>query len=203
MRRIALMILIFIIFTMSVNGAKNKEINILAAVGGTDAVFEDAMIDLGLELQLTRLFYFQVVANSHLEDNNRYYYPYYGSYGGIGYGGNSVAVGLNFNALHGISTYGLIKGSVARRLEFYAKGGLNITFYTRYDSISGFQSRKESTTGFGAGFGTGVDYKLTEKIGLVVGTTYKFLFKRQSEVGPENSRIDWFKYFIGLSYKIK
>jgi hypothetical protein len=185
--------------------AGRKSITLLAAFGGASELIEDAIIDVGVEFQVSKVFFFQLVLNSHMGEDRRYGYydPFYGPYTGGYYGGNSVGLGLSINSLHGISTYWVLKTPLSRRLTYFAKGGAGFTFYSLRDLDENGYIRKYSTTGLGLASGTGFDYALSGRVGLMLGLTYKYVFDKKPDWHPEEDNLDWLKVYMGINFRVK
>ncbi len=216
MKQTALIAVVLLLFAVSVTGADKsdksdksgrKKINIVGAMGVAGAVFEDVMFDLGIELQLSRNFYIQVVTNSHMGDGRRGYYDPYGSYpyyGGYFGGRNSVSLGFSLDSIHGVTTYGVFKAAISRKLSFFTKGGAGFIFYSRDEADYHVQSiRRFSYNGFSLSAGAGLDYELGKKVGLVFGGTYKYLLRKYQDWEPGDNTLDWLKLYMGAYYRVK
>ncbi|MCP5053239.1 MAG: hypothetical protein GY940_39100 [bacterium] len=217
MKRIAAAMIMLTLITASLTGAgtkkdktgKNKtqenKINIVASLGLSGSGFlDEVLIDLGVEFKLAGPLYVQIVANSHLDDDRRYggyYDPFYSPYY---YGGRNVSVGLSANALHGVSSYGVLKTNLSRKVILFGKAGVHAMFYSKYDYSASFDYlTKRSTNGFGFAGGAGMEFTLGKRAAVTLGTTYKVLFDRRSDWHPDQSRINWFKFYAGGYYRVK
>lgn len=196
---------------------KKKEFNILGGVSFAFSDLEGVVLDLGAELELSRDFFLQFMINSYLGDQggNYIYYQSGHVYAPLSIG--TQPFGLNF--------YGLYKVRVSRNSRIFGKAGVNAVFYNppRYhyswdyyggywdNYYYGYQAdyRGPRRSSFGTAFGLGFEHLLTERLGLVVGGTYKMLsddvfYVSQPEAPPsprENSR--WFKMYLALNYRIR
>lgn len=179
---------------------------ILGALGGADSGFNNVMVDLGIEFSFSKNLGLQLLANNHFSDQRRYY-DYYYPYGGgfVGYNPNGVSVGLDFNTLHGFTLFGVHKFKLSKSIKWFSKAGINVTFYSQWDvTIDGVYT-KNKKSGLGGAVGTGLEYQLADRVGLILGTTYKRLIREVSNLKPDDpdTNLDWFKFYIGLYYRFK
>lgn len=183
---------------------KNR-INILGSLGIATSDIEDPLIDVGIEFQLAHGLYLRLEVNTHLGSKDNYYYDYYGrGYYDWYYPG----MGLNDGAIfHGLTTSGVYKVPLSRKLRFFIQAGLNYMFYWSdvYDNVY-FTWRRVKKNGPGVGFGSGFELDLWEKIGLMGGGIYRKLFKEEAQWHPDippTGQPDWLKIYMGFYYKVK
>jgi hypothetical protein len=185
-------------------GAKNR-INILGSLGIATSEIEEPLIDVGIEFQLGQGLYLRLEVNSHLSSGDNYYYDYYGPgyydwyYPGVGRNEGTI--------LHGLSTSGVYKVPLSKKLRFFIQAGLNYMFYWRdvYDNVY-FTWRRVKKNGPGVAFGSGFELDLSGKIGLIGGGIYRKLFKEEAQWHPDippAGQPDWFKIYVGFYYKVK
>lgn len=177
----------------------------MGALGGADSGFNNVMVDLGVEFQFSKSLAVQFLANSHFSDERRYY-DYYYPYGSfVGYTPGGVSVGLDFNSLHGFTFFGVHKLKLSKKVKFFTKAGINVTFYSQWDVTPDGYYTENKKSGLGGAIGAGLDYKLADKIGLLLGSTYKRLIREVSNLKPHDpdTNLDWFKFYIGLYYRFK
>lgn len=195
---------------------KKKEINIMGGVSFAFSDLEGVVLDLGAELELSRDFFLQFMMNSYLGDQggNYFYYQTGHVYAPLNIG--TQPFGLNF--------YGMYKVRVSRNFKIFGKVGVNAVFYNppRYNYywdyygyggdyyyVNQVDYRGPRRSSFGTAFGLGIEHLLTERLGLVVGGTYKMLSEDvfyvsqpEAPAAPrENSR--WFKMYLALNYRIR
>ncbi len=186
-------------------GTKNR-INILGSLGIATSDIEDPLIDFGIEFQLSHGLYLRLEVNTHLGSGDNYNYNYYrrGYYDWY----YNPGMGLNDGAiLHGLTTSGVYKLPLSKRLRFFIQAGLNYMFYWRnvYDNVY-FTWRRVKKNGPGVGFGSGFELDLSEKIGLIGGGIYRKLFKEEVQWHPDipsTGQPDWLKIYMGFYYKVK
>jgi hypothetical protein len=182
-----------------------KQINILGSLGIATSDIEEPLIDVGVEFQLVQGLYFRVEVNTHLGSGRDFYYPYSYRYYGMDY---YPGIGLNEGAiLHGLSTLGVYKVPLIKKLRFFIQVGLNYMFYRRdqynFDSLTW---RRVKKNGPGAAFGSGFELDLSEKIGFIGGGIYRKLFKEEAQWHPDipsPGQPDWLQIYLGLYYKVR
>jgi hypothetical protein len=199
--------LVFLSMVLAYTAEANakKQINILGSLGIATSDIEEPLIDIGIEFQLVQGLYFRLEVNTHLGSGNNYYYDYYGpGYNNWYYPG----VGLDNGAiLHGLSTSGVYKVPLSKKLRFFIQAGLNYMFYWRnvYDNVY-FTWRRKKKNGPGVRFGSGFELDLSRKIGFIGGGIYTKLFKEEAQWHPDISTTRqpaWIKIYVGFYYKVK
>ncbi|MCP5048043.1 MAG: outer membrane beta-barrel protein, partial [bacterium] len=78
----------------------------------------------------------------------------------------------------------------------FAKAGVNYSAIKASTEFSG-ATFSSSSTDFGVGGGAGFEYFFNDRIGLTVGATVKLLFSGEDGTGT------WFKFYGGVSYRLK
>jgi len=186
-----------------------KQINLLGMFGLATSHLNDALLDIGVEFQVLEGFYVRLELNSHLDVGRNVYYDYYpGTNYGYYYGGYGVGFGFNDGTtLHGISTFGVYKMPVDRYLNICFLAGLSYLSYWRQDyDLSGQYWTRSKRRGYGGGIGVAVEYYLSEKFGIVAGSTYRKLFENQSPQQPDEPVVgkpSWTQFYVGLNYLLK
>jgi hypothetical protein len=202
-------VLIFVgVFATSAFAAKGrKQINIIGALGLATSGIDDPIFDVGVEVELVRHLFVRFMLNSHLGDSRNYYdyYPTYyygqghGTYWGVGYNDGTV--------LHGLTAGGVFKAAVSKKIKLFFQASLNYMSYTRYDYQTDDQKWQGTRqSGYGAGFGSGLEFYLGERFGLMAGGTYRLLFEEQSQQLPNTPRPDkpdWLEIYVGFYYRLK
>lgn len=95
--------------------------------------------------------------------------------------------------LLGFNLNGVYKANIQEKLDFFAKGGVNITRTTVSGSAGGW-TISASHTDFGLNAGAGLEYLLSKGFGLRLGGTFKILF-------TEEESTNWFKFYAGVLYR--
>jgi hypothetical protein len=203
---LALMLGLVLTTTAFPAGGK-KQINIIGALGMATSGIDDPIIDLGIEVELVHQFFVRFVLNSHL-GSDRGYYDYYPSYNYGIYGSYYGGIGFNNgNVLHGLTAAGVFKIPVSRKVGIFVQAGLNYLSYSRYDYSSDFEEWKSTRQrGYGAGFGSGLEFYLGEKFGLLAGGTYRFLFEDPPQRAPgipPQEKPSWLELYVGFYYHLK
>lgn len=181
-----------------------KQVNIFGSLGIATSDIEEPLIDVGVEFQLVQGLYFRLEVNTHLGSGRDFYSPYSWRYYDMYYPG----IGFNDGAiLHGLSTLGVYKVPLIKKLRFFIQVGLNYMFYWRdqYDFDSS-NWRRIKKNGPGAAFGSGFELDLSEKIGVTGGGIYRKLFKEETQWHPDipsPGQPDWLQIYLGLSYKLR
>lgn len=203
-RLILVTFVLVLLFAALANAAKTKtkkQINILGSLGIATSDIEEPLIDVGVEFQLVQGLYFRLEVNTHLGSGNNYYYPGYYDWYYPGMGLDDGAI------LHGLSTSGVYKVSLSRKLKFFIQAGLNYMFYWRddYDYVS-FTWRRVKKNGPGVAFGSGFELDLSGKMGLIGGGIYRKLFKEEAQWHPDvpsAGQPAWLKIYVGFYYKAR
>jgi hypothetical protein len=216
MKKAIMVLVCCLVLALTMWAAEEKKIkepvqhrwSFVGALGAADSGFDNVMVDIGVEFRASRNVAFQLVANNHFSDRRRYYDPFYYPYGGgfFGYSPGNVSVGLDANALHGISLYSVYRFSLSEKWAFFTKAGLNVTFYSRWEpSETVGYYEKYSKNGLAGAAGMGLELALSKRAGLLLGSTYKRFIREISNLGPDDpsAGLDWFKFYVGLYYRFK
>jgi hypothetical protein len=199
------LVLCWLLATLPAAGEK-KRINVTGSLGMATSGVDEALLDLGVEFQLSGGLYFSFLINSHLGGDERHYYygyPYNYYYAGSPY---SFGIRISTNRLYGLNTYGVYKIPFSRKTGLFAKAGLSYIFYSKYDFDEAGYYQEVSESGFGAGLGAGVEFTLGSKAVLLLGGTYKLLFRekpRASVVVEDMLGTSWLKVYVGLNYRLR
>jgi len=184
---------------------KRKEINLFGAFGVASFFFDEGLLDLGLELQATGGLYFSFVINNRL-GGDRYWNPYDYGYG-YGYGWYRTGIGIYVNSLYGFNFFCTLKLplSASGKVKLFAKGGVFYMLSSGLeDSEASYSHSNTNENGLGGALGSGMEYRIADRVSLVGGVTYKKLFKQElldrdtQEIGSS-----WFKYYLGIAYRLK
>jgi hypothetical protein len=96
-----------------------------------------------------------------------------------------LGAGLDFTA-YGFNLNGVYKYPLQDKLNLFGKAGVNFTTLSGY-GVSG--------TDFGINVGGGVEYNLSDTMGIRAGGTFKMLFESVAN-------ISYFKFYGGFFYKL-
>ncbi len=184
-----------------------KQINIIGILGAAGSDIDEPLLDIGIEFQLVQGLYVQLVANSYLGSGRDYYYDDY-YYDPWNYGWPYPGISLNAGAnLYGVSTFGVYKVRLTKKIKLFAQAGLTYMYYRRYEpGVSNSRWRKVEKRGYGSGFGAGAEFYLAEKFGLILGGTYIMLFEKEPQWAPNipsPGKPSWLKIHIGAFYHLK
>ena len=113
--------------------------------------------------------------------NNRY--PYYGPGSGfyVWASPRNFNVGLSVGTqVNGINLASVFKINIARKAVLFVKGGLNmavLNYQANYSQNPRYPMyRSVSNTFFGYQLGSGIEYYLSKRLGLLIGGSYVWLF---------------------------
>jgi hypothetical protein len=199
------LVFLFTALAFAAKTGTKKQINILGSLGIATSEIEEPLIDVGVEFQLVQGLYLRLEVNTHLSSGDNYYRNYYGAgyydfyYPGMGFDDGAI--------LHGLSTSGIYKVPLAKKIRFFIQAGLNYMFYWRdvYDNAY-FTWRRVKKNGPGVVFGSGFEVDMWGKLGLIGGGIYRKLFKEEAQWHPDipaSGQPDWIKIYLGLYYKIR
>lgn len=198
------LVFLFTALTFAAKTGTKKQINILGSLGIATSDIEDPLVDVGVEFQLAQGLYLRLEVNTHLGTRGDYYAPYSWGYYDMYYPG----IGLNDGAiLHGLGTFGVYKVPLLRKVRFFIQAGLNYMFYWRdvYDNVY-YTWRRVKKNGPGVAFGSGFEFDLSGKLGLIGGGIYRKLFKEEAQWHPDipaSGQPDWVKIYVGFYYKVR
>ena len=187
--------------------ADSRQINVFGGVGFAFSDIEGVTVELGAEMELLQGFYLQFMANSYLSDQLGGNYYYYSD-------SHLYSTQQISTRPYGLNLYGLYKFPISRTLKVFGKAGVHVAFHIspRYDYYyydyyyygnNYYYDSGPKKSGFGTGFGIGIEHELTNKLALVVGGTYKILFDEGSQYAPDKGNSRWFKLYTSFNYRIK
>ncbi len=135
-------------------------------------------------------------------------WPRRGLFIAVGHGWSNFEIGLHAGTvLYGVSTFGVYKVKLTKKITLFAQAGLNYMFYQQYDwEIDNTRWRTAEKRGYGSAFGAGAEICLGEKFGLILGGTYTTLFEEEPQRTPNNpspGKPSWLKIHIGVNYHLK
>lgn len=187
---------------------QRKEINLYGAFGLASFFFEEGLLDLGLEFQVTRGFFLSIEVNNRLGGGRRYWDPYYYGYGyATGYGWYSPGIGIYANSMYAANLFGTIKLRISRtgKTRLFTKGGIFFLFSSGLDDSGyDYSPSNDTESGLGGAIGTGIEYRIASRVTLVSGFTYKTLFKQKLyELDTQKTGDHWFKYYLGIAYRLR
>jgi hypothetical protein len=132
---------------------------------------EGLFLDAGLQYGLSKNLFGEFMVD--------YYLKPWGS------DADGSAFGLNLN--------GVYKYNLNQSLNLFAKAGVNFTFSKATNDDFG-QTISVTSNDFGLNFGGGIEYLLSETMGIRLGGTCKLLF-------AEDETATWFKFYGGFLYR--
>ncbi len=179
--------------------AAEKKVNLVGTLGSADAPFDQLLMDVGIEFQLTGGLYAQLLANTQMDDENDYYYPYI-----IDSYSYHPSIALSFGSVYGFNAFGVYKAPISKKVRLFGKVGLTYLFYSKY-----YQDKDATVklyrNGLGAGIGTGVEISLAQRFALVIGGSHELLFDRNSStttLNQEKHNTSWTKFYVGMVFCI-
>jgi hypothetical protein len=177
--------------------AVGNQINVLGGVGFAFDDVRGVAFELGVEFRLTRGFYLQLTADTYLDDRSEWWDDYIIYYGGIIYYPQRLST-----RPYGANIFGTYKFPISKNWTAFAKVGVHAAFYLQsyYDDYTNYSGPKKE--GIGTAVGIGLEHRLTERLALVIGGTYKMLFDADANVVPALDNSHWFKLDLGLNYQI-
>ena len=177
--------------------AAGSQMNILGGVGFAFDDIEGVVIELGMEFRLARSFYMQLTADTYLDDHSEGWGDYIFYYSGIVYYPQRI-----HTRPYGVNIFATYKLPLSRNWNVLGKVGVHAAFYLEsyYDDYTDYSGPKKE--GIGTAFGVGIEHRLTERLALVIGGTYKMLFDGDSNAVPALENSHWFKLDLGLNYQI-
>jgi hypothetical protein len=196
--------------------AQPGQINLVGTAGMATGNTERLIVNVGIEIEVFRHFYAQFSFDNFLAWDSLT--GYYGRDGRIGI---TPTVRTQVFGVNLLATYKL---ALSRRLAWFAKAGLALTFHSRYyyDNYNydgfgyygyggydyyprgNFQDNGGPTrTGPAYALGTGLEHRLSDKLALIGGATYESLFDQTPAVDESGARGDWVKLYIGFNYRLR
>ncbi|MCK4761611.1 MAG: outer membrane beta-barrel protein [Candidatus Aminicenantes bacterium] len=164
------LVLVTALLLVGVVSLSAKPINVFVNGGMAFSDFEGAFIDLGAEMQIKGNIWGQVLIDSYLSPS-----------------GVDLPAGADESAV-GITLYGVYKFGAGNK-KFFVKAGVHSTTYEI--SYLGFQVK---ATDLGFAGGAGVEIKMSPKMFLLAGGTFKAIF--------EGETFSWFKIYVGIGFQV-
>lgn len=203
---VSLFIFLSISLTTPVSAGK-KRVNISGAFGVATFFFDEPMVDLGVEFQLSKGFYGRFLFTTTFGSSG---YPYSPYYYGPGYGGYyGPDMGLYSDSMIGVNAIAAYKHRFLKGVKLLWQTGVFFMYYREYNNVF-IESRQTyrivgtETTGLGALGGTGVEFILSKKIDLVIAGVYHRLFNGEL-LDLDNGKVSdhWLKFYLGINYRVK
>jgi len=195
--------------------ARERQVSMIGTVGMAAGNGEKLILNMGIEMEVFRHFYAQVGFDNFLEGDEWLLYARDGQV--------SLMPQMRTRII-GMNLLGAFKLPLTRRAAWFARAGLSYTLRTRYlnnDYNFGYidfpyefyyrpnylpyrpEDREPAQTGLAYALGTGIEYRLSEKLALLGGGTYESLFDPPSSPQAEGADGDWVKLYVGVSYRIR
>ena len=198
--------------------AQRKQINLVGTLGMATGNIDRLIVNLGIEMEVFHHFYAQVSFDNFFEADSMTAYTRNGR--------------MSFSPtmrtrVFGMNLLGTFKLPLTRQTAWFTRAGLSYTQRSRYsyddyyydgfgyygygyggyyDYYPGTYSKEDKTplqTGLAYALGTGIEYRLSEKLALIGGGTYESLFD-QSTLSEENGeRGNWVKLYVGINYRMR
>jgi len=189
---------LILFFTLSpiMTSASDKKISVFGAAGMASAPFDELLIDLGVDFQLTGGLYAEFMVNTHIgeSDYNGFFYDSF-NYNGDYFMAESPTV------LHGVTANFVYKIPLSRRLKFFGKIGAGYLFYSRVYPINEYNYTRNSNDGLDGAIGGGFELFMNERTNLIIGSSYEFLLNRDTTA--QQNETSWIKFYIGANFFIK
>jgi hypothetical protein len=208
MKKVIIITVLFAVVLLNPVPSAGAEINIFGGVGFAFSDVEGVLIELGAEMRLTKGFYMQLMVDTYLDDRARSSYYYLGD----GYIGSPITIGTR---PYGINFFGVYKVPISRNWKVFGKAGIHAAFnlsnvyrgyydfYGYYDYYYYYDDSGPEKNGVGTAFGIGIEHRLTKKLSLLVGGTFKMLFDEGTRYAPEQGNSRWFKMYTALNYRVR
>jgi hypothetical protein len=198
--------------------AQQKKINIIGTLGTATINIHKVIINLGIEMEVFHNFYAQagfdnLFAGTSLMANAR---------------DNRISFSQTMRTqIFAMNLLGTFKLPLTRLIAVFTKAGLSYTLRFRYyyndnyrDSFGFYENGYNSyynyyhgtypeaqetpmPTGLAYTLGTGIEYRLNEKVALIGGGTYESLFAQTSLSKENNERGNWVKIYVGINYRLR
>lgn len=168
---LVLMLFTVLSFSASQKSAYEPKTTVFGDLGFAASDVEGLFMDAGLQYGLSKNLFAEFLVD--------YYLKPWGS------DADGSAFGLNLN--------GVYKFNLQESLNFFTKAGVNFTFSKATSDIYG-QTYSVTSNDFGLNAGCGIEYLLSEAMGVRLGVTYKLLF-------TEGETATWFKIYGGFLYR--
>lgn len=198
--------------------AQRKQISLVGSLGMATGNIEGLIVNLGIEMEVFQHFYAQVSFDNFFAGGSTMAYSRDGQ----------VSFPQTMHTrVFGMNLLGTFKFPLSRRVEWFTKAGLSYTRRSRYfyDDYyygnygyygngyggyygydPGYYSMEETApmrTGLAYALGTGIEHRLTEKLGLIVGGTYESLFDQTLSAEEVDKPGHWVKFYVGVTYRMK
>ena len=197
--------------------AQRKQINLVGTVGMATGITQRLIVNVGIEMEVFRNFYAQFSFDNFLAWDSRTDYYIRDNQIRFTPTVRTRVFGMNLQA-----TYKL---PLTRRTAWFAKAGIAYTFRSRYyyndyyydgfgyygygdyyDDYPGSYSQEDegpARAGLAYALGTGIEYRLSEKLALTGGGTYESLFDQTPASGENGARGSWVKLYAGFNYRLR
>lgn len=198
---------LMLVIMLTVPAAASSRVNAYGAIGFPTPHFGAPGLDLGIEAQLSKKFYLQFMINMLMGAESSDYrntggYPY-DLYGAPYWGAGGVNTGLGSgNLLYGISSYGVYKFPVSKRMKLWVKGGVHFSFYDNFEPNEDGYMRRNDAHGLGTGLGVGLEHNFSGRFGVVGGILHKVVWVKTSGQDQLDENISWFKLYTGIIIRI-
>lgn len=208
-------LLAILMFPMAAR-AQRKQINLVGTVGMATGNIERLIVNLGIEMEVFHHFFAQVSFDNFLTAGSM---RAYNRDDRLSFSQTMRTQVFGFNLL------GTFKLPLTRQTAWFTRAGLSFSFRSRsyyndhyydgfgyygydsyYDYYPGPYSAEDEDpmrTGLAYALGTGLEYRLSEKLALTGGGTYESLFDQTAAAGENGERGNWLKLYIGFSYRIR
>lgn len=198
--------------------AQRKQINLVGTLGMATGNIERLIVNLGIEIEVFHHFYAQVSFDNFFEGASMMAYTQ----------DSRISFPQTMRTrVFGMNLLGTFKLPLTRRTAWFTKAGLSYTqrsryFYDNYyydsfgyygygyggyyDYYSGTYSKENETpmqTGLAYALGTGIEYRLSEKLALIGGGTYESLFDQPPPSKENGERGNWVKIYVGINYRLR
>lgn len=198
--------------------AQQKQINLVGTLGMATGNIEKVIVNLGIEMEVFHHFYAQVSFDNLFEGASMMAYNRDGR----------ISFSQTMRTqVYGMNLLGTFKIPLTRQTAWFTKAGLSYTLRSRYiyddsyyggfgyygygdggyyDYYSGTYSKENKTlmrTGLAYALGTGIEYRLTEKLALIGGGTYESLFDQPPPSERNGERGNWVKIYVGINYRLR
>ncbi len=196
---------------------QGKATNLVGTMGMAAGNGERLIASLGIETEVFRHFFAQVSFDGFLVGND---WSFYAHDEGMHY------TPVVRDQVFGVNLLGTFKVPLRRRTAWFARAGLSYSFHSSYYDDNYFwgyddywyeysydrryryhdrpYSREEGPeqTGLAYALGTGIEYRLSDKLALLGGGTYEALFDPDPSPAASGDG-DWVKIYVGISYRVR
>jgi hypothetical protein len=193
-----------------------RQVNVVGTVGMATGNTQRLIVNLGVEMEVLRHFFAQVSFDNFIDWNSLT--GHYSSRDG-----QISLVPAVRTRVFGINLLGSFKLPLTQRSAWFAKAGFAFSFHSRdsydnyyyddfgyYGDDSDYYSRSylhadesQARTGLAYALGTGIEYRLSDKLAVIGGGIYESLFDQTSSAWEEGKNGDWVKLYVGFSYRLR